>query len=119
MLGDKIKELSKKIKLNKKDGDGKNETQDKIKTIKDWENNKSSTNLWTRLYLMKEFRNKFAHNVLEYNSTNKQVYIKAEQITEDLNSHVLHASEVLVDLYILLINLREPKMKNWKKMITL
>jgi hypothetical protein len=111
--------LSKKIKLNEKYKDGKDKIQDEIKTIKDWENNKRSTNLRTRLYLMKEFRNKFAHNVLEYNPTNKQVYIKAEEITEELDSHILHVSELLADLHIVLINLREPKMKNWKKTITL
>jgi len=114
----KINKLSKKIKLNDKDKDGKDEIQEEIKTIKDWENNKKSTNLGTRLYLMKEFRNKIAHNALEYNPTDNHIYIKSEPIETNLDDHILHVSELLGDLHIMLTNLREPKMKNYKTVIT-
>lgn len=116
MLGGKkgkINELSKKIKLGEE-----NKIQEEIKTIKNWEDNKQSTNLKTRLNLMKEFRNKIAHNALEYNPINKQVHIKADEFTKELDPHILHVGELLTDLHIVLTNLREPKMKNWKKVIT-
>ena len=108
MLGNKIAELSKRIKLG---------GEEKTKTIKDWANDKRSVNLRTRLFIMKEFRNKIAHNALEYNPVDKLVYIEADEITSDLEHHILHVDDLLGDLHIVLINLKEPKMVNWKKVI--
>lgn len=105
MLGDKIFELSKQIKIG--------EIQ-KNSSLEDYRKDSKSINIRTRLYLTKEFRNKIFHNALKYDPINKSVILESKEISNELDKHILHVGELLTDLYIMLISLRDPKMAAYK-----
>jgi len=110
-LGKKIYELAKEVKIGDK--------QDGIKSTEDYKSKRNQTNLRTRLCLLNKFRNKIAHDVLEYNPINRQIYIKSENLLTMIDDQIFHADDLLSDLNIVLLSIRDPKMKGYKDGITL
>lgn len=92
-FGKKIYELSQKVKIG--------ERQEEVKSLFQWSANKEAVNIITRLFLINEFRNGMAHNVFEYNPTNKKVYIQGKDVSEELDIQIAHIEEFVTDLFIL------------------
>ena len=90
-FGRKIEDLSKIIKLGKA--------------------------LKTRLIIVKNFRDMIVHEAIEYNPTNKQVYIKSENISNELDEQFRYVAELLTDLHIVLLCVKNPQYKSYKEVI--
>lgn len=71
--------------------------------------------LQNRLLELGQFRNKIAHNVLEYNPNDKKVYVKNDLLDEELDRQISNASELLTDIYITLDTARNSE--GYKKSI--
>lgn len=78
-----------------------------LKKVLDIENPRLKS-LLTKIESVKNFRNKIAHEVLNYNSENHQVYIKSEEITQQLYKELATSDNIIsyIVLYCLPNNLK-------------